>query len=237
MSNVSAWPRPCHLYHVYDAAGALIYVGMTDDVDRRMRDHELTKTWWVEVASTWVLTYPSRAACAAAEALAIHLLRPRYNIEVPGGERCDVLAGRVSEDLRPDVASVVEVDELRKQIAHREDRISRLRAEAGYQRGKRQMAEAEIRDWEKRARRGDARIAVGSDRSYAVGRANRPGLSVDERSMLLQHAADALTRWYMKPARSWEWEEPDHQMVLPLDEFQPPTLGDDLELVLVEEMA
>lgn len=230
MSDVRAWPRPCHLYHLYDAAGALIYVGMTDDVDRRMRDHETTKTWWVRVTSTWVVTYPSRAACAAAEALAIHLLRPRYNIEVPGGARCDVLAGRVSEDLRPDVAAVVEIDELRKQILHLENRISHLRAEAGYQRGKRQMAEAEVRDWEKRARSGEARLDVVSDMRYVLGRATRPGLGVDERVKLLQDAADSLFGWSLARERTARAER-DDQMVLPLDEFRSP---EDVPLIEVD---
>lgn len=131
MSAATSQLAPCHLYHLYDAAGQLLYVGMTGDVEARLRSHEGSKPWWAEVDHRWVVTYPSRAACAAAEALAIHLLRPPYNTVVATAARCVVLAGRAAVEDLPPVDVVVEVEEQRRRAVRAERRVKLLERAVG----------------------------------------------------------------------------------------------------------
>jgi len=40
------------LYRCYDRSGALLYVGITDALGRRMAQHASDKPWWGDVADT-----------------------------------------------------------------------------------------------------------------------------------------------------------------------------------------
>lgn len=67
------------LYHVYDAEGALLYVGISANPDVRWGQHSLTKPWWPEVADRRVQWYATRGEAADAERKAIAAERPRWN--------------------------------------------------------------------------------------------------------------------------------------------------------------
>lgn len=58
---------------------ALLYVGISDDVDRRFSQHAKGKWWWPDVRRHVVETYPDRELAETAEALAIRRDRPRHN--------------------------------------------------------------------------------------------------------------------------------------------------------------
>jgi hypothetical protein len=75
-----AAPTTTALYRLYDDAGALIYVGISNRWIRRVGRHAATKDWWREVATVTRQVWPSRAEALAAEALAIRTERPRYNV-------------------------------------------------------------------------------------------------------------------------------------------------------------
>jgi predicted GIY-YIG superfamily endonuclease len=57
----------CHLYRLRDASGALLYVGVTTDVNRRLAEHRMSKSWAEEIARVEVDDYPSRWRAALAE--------------------------------------------------------------------------------------------------------------------------------------------------------------------------
>ncbi|MBC7632977.1 hypothetical protein [Aeromicrobium sp.] len=133
---------PCHLYHLYDVAGRLLYVGMTGDVDARMEQHEKAQAWWPLVDRRWVVTYPSRGACAAAEALTIHLLRPPHNVAVPDATRCAALTERSGTEIPAAVDVVVEVDEQRRRADRAEARVAQL--ERALERAVRRIADCVI---------------------------------------------------------------------------------------------
>jgi predicted GIY-YIG superfamily endonuclease len=72
---------PTSVYRMYDAAGVLLYVGMSADVGERMGAHE-SKRWWTRVASVRIAHYPTRARAAEVEADAIALECPEYNVHL-----------------------------------------------------------------------------------------------------------------------------------------------------------
>lgn len=68
------------LYRMYDEAGALLYIGITQQQAGRFHQHSRDKSWWDEVTQIRVQHYPDRAAVEAAEMAAIAAECPRYNI-------------------------------------------------------------------------------------------------------------------------------------------------------------
>lgn len=71
---------PHSVYRCFDAAGRLLYVGMTACVLRRMQEHRV-KDWWPRVASITVKHYPNRRTARNAERLAIVRERPEINAD------------------------------------------------------------------------------------------------------------------------------------------------------------
>lgn len=67
-----------YLYVCRDRSNSAVYVGITEDMAKRMRNHQ-EKSWWTEVA--WVETTPfdSRGEAVDAEKEAIGNLKPKYN--------------------------------------------------------------------------------------------------------------------------------------------------------------
>jgi predicted GIY-YIG superfamily endonuclease len=68
------------LYRLYAEDGELLYVGITEHPERRLRHHALKKEWWPEVARQEVRSYQTRADAARAEHAAITRENPRYNV-------------------------------------------------------------------------------------------------------------------------------------------------------------
>jgi hypothetical protein len=88
------WPvvpgGPTVLYRHFDAAGQLLYVGITAEArgGRRWEEHEADKPWFHLVAHTTVSApYPSRALALYAEAVAIRDENPLHNICRPDPAR------------------------------------------------------------------------------------------------------------------------------------------------------
>lgn len=72
--------RTC-LYRMYDAVGALLYVGITNRPDLRFAQHAADKPWWREVVTIKKQWFDTRVQAERAEIIAIKRERPRYNIE------------------------------------------------------------------------------------------------------------------------------------------------------------
>lgn len=92
--------KPTALYRFYDAAGDLLYVGITNDTTRRFAQHAVDKVWWGLVDGDEIEWFPARADAEAAESVAIWQEQPRYNVMSPiraenkprRGERLDDMA-------------------------------------------------------------------------------------------------------------------------------------------------
>lgn len=82
------------LYRFYSASGELLYVGITNDPDRRFSRHGSEKPWWCRVADIKIERFASREELAQAEVRAIETEHPRYNRAHAAG---------IAEELRPAV--------------------------------------------------------------------------------------------------------------------------------------
>lgn len=68
------------LYRFYDSAGALLYIGVSENLDRRWKHHATVQPWWPEVVRRSVEWYPDRDAAEEAEVAAIKTEGPRHNV-------------------------------------------------------------------------------------------------------------------------------------------------------------
>jgi predicted GIY-YIG superfamily endonuclease len=73
-------PDSVALYRLFNVAGALLYVGISDAPKRRFQEHAESKRWWYLVSRWTVTWYPDRATATAAEASAIITEVPAYNV-------------------------------------------------------------------------------------------------------------------------------------------------------------
>lgn len=75
---------PTALYRFYAKDGRLLYVGITDSVKVRFKQHAAEKSWWGDVARKTVAWFQTRDAALAAESAAIRNERPIHNIQGAG---------------------------------------------------------------------------------------------------------------------------------------------------------
>lgn len=68
------------LYRFYADDGELLYAGITQEPERRMRRHSQDKPWWPEVVTTETRAYRTRDDAARAEHAVIMRENPRYNV-------------------------------------------------------------------------------------------------------------------------------------------------------------
>jgi predicted GIY-YIG superfamily endonuclease len=98
------------LYRHYDRDGILLYVGITDDMTRRSKEHARDKEWWSRVEDTRVQYVESRKHAEALERVAILYEKPAYNKPL-GPKR---IKKRQHEQVPALVANEVLTDEERK---------------------------------------------------------------------------------------------------------------------------
>lgn len=68
------------LYRFFDESGALLYVGITANLEDRLAHHERNKPWWPEVFSKHIEWFDTRPPARAAELKAILEERPIHNV-------------------------------------------------------------------------------------------------------------------------------------------------------------
>jgi len=68
------------LYRHFDAAGVLLYVGISNDALRRLCQHKDRSHWHAQIARVDVEWLPDRAAASAAESAAIAREKPAWNV-------------------------------------------------------------------------------------------------------------------------------------------------------------
>lgn len=79
--------RPQWLYRLFNSDGRLLYIGVSDSVWRRIKEHERDQDWGHDIAHVSRWRYPGRAAVLAAEKRAIAAEGPLYNIVHNRGDR------------------------------------------------------------------------------------------------------------------------------------------------------
>lgn len=71
------------LYRLCDEEGTLLYVGTTNNIKARWRQHAKDKPWWPQVDYGDYLWFPSRAEAEAKEQLTIARECPPFNRQMP----------------------------------------------------------------------------------------------------------------------------------------------------------
>jgi predicted GIY-YIG superfamily endonuclease len=69
------------VYRAFDAAGRLLYVGITKSPQTRMRGHQRTSEWWPEMQSVVFEWHATRIEALDVERDLIESLRPPFNID------------------------------------------------------------------------------------------------------------------------------------------------------------
>lgn len=72
--------KPHAVYLVYDEDDQLLYVGMTEDLDRRFMTHAVSSPWWGDAHRLVVESYDGYADAANAERAAILHQGPLFNV-------------------------------------------------------------------------------------------------------------------------------------------------------------
>lgn len=70
-----------YLYRHFDNAGALLYVGISNNPYKRIGDHKRLSDWFDNVANITLESYPTRNAVRWAEQDAIYIEKPIHNIQ------------------------------------------------------------------------------------------------------------------------------------------------------------
>lgn len=75
-------PGRTALYRLYDASDQLLYVGITNNLERRWREHRRDRrdTWWPDVTHKVIEWLPSRRAAQAVERQVVQAEKPVYNV-------------------------------------------------------------------------------------------------------------------------------------------------------------
>lgn len=72
------------LYRAFDAAGTLLYVGISTNPEQRWREHAISKAWWrSDVSRKTIEWHESRTAAGQAEAVAVRTESPVHNLALP----------------------------------------------------------------------------------------------------------------------------------------------------------
>lgn len=81
-----AWkPQPTALYRHFDAAGILLYVGISVRPAQRQTQHRRRSPWFATIARTEIEWLPGLDEAITAEAKAIRSENPRHNKVKPRG--------------------------------------------------------------------------------------------------------------------------------------------------------
>ncbi len=88
------------LYRRFDADRRLLYVGITDDLPKRIRKHERRSAWSVFVEYRSVEWFPSREMAVSAEVAASQREMPLFNQKHATREARDALIKYLSEEGR-----------------------------------------------------------------------------------------------------------------------------------------
>lgn len=74
--------KPTVLYRAFDRHGQLLYVGITIDAQKRLKQHGWRSAWWPLCARVEQQIFADRRSALDAERDLIETLRPPYNVTI-----------------------------------------------------------------------------------------------------------------------------------------------------------
>lgn len=87
------------LYRFYDHAGALLYVGITHNVDQRWASHARNQPWWLDVARKTIEWHPNRSVAEKLESEALEREKPLYDRSGKRWEQSGVVDARLTSEV------------------------------------------------------------------------------------------------------------------------------------------
>lgn len=69
-----------YVYRLFDADGALLYIGLTNNIDNRLVHHKCDKPWFSSISCYTLERFPNRGIARFAECIAIRDEGPIFNI-------------------------------------------------------------------------------------------------------------------------------------------------------------
>lgn len=80
MSKSSVWHQPTIVYVAHAVDDSVLYVGITNDIKRRLKEHRASSSWWGLHDKIKTTTYPSRTEAKTVESDLIARLSPSHNV-------------------------------------------------------------------------------------------------------------------------------------------------------------
>jgi len=96
---------PNDVYKAYDDAGALLYVGISINVFKRLGEHKAYSPWYDEASRIEVVQYLNRASARAEEARCIKFDAPAFNVTQEAAAGC-----AMSDEIRESFTMFRDVD-------------------------------------------------------------------------------------------------------------------------------
>jgi predicted GIY-YIG superfamily endonuclease len=90
------------LYRFYDENNELLYVGITNNLPARIKEHADEKTWWPLVTTIHVTHISDRKDARLLEATVIRTEHPRYNLHHNEPEEDEILVRQDGRLLTPE---------------------------------------------------------------------------------------------------------------------------------------
>lgn len=106
--------RPYFAYMFFDASGSLLYIGITDHVQRRLYQHAEDKPWFEDISAAEVAAFSNGTEARAAEAALIAALRPAHNVMHNRGRGLRVERERVSDILLRFKRDAIDVEQAKR---------------------------------------------------------------------------------------------------------------------------
>ena len=94
---------PVFVYELADASGAVLYVGCTDNLGRRLLNHK-TREWWPDVNSINATRYETRVEGLFWESVGIAHHQPRHNVAGTDRQVASVVRGHKTRRSRREAA-------------------------------------------------------------------------------------------------------------------------------------
>lgn len=74
------WDEPHFVYRIWSRDDVILYVGMTNNLEKRMTDHRLHSKFCLDIDDVVITQHPDRTTAARVETDEIRRLRPRHNM-------------------------------------------------------------------------------------------------------------------------------------------------------------
>lgn len=179
-----------YVYRFFRQDGALLYVGVTNDLGTRFVAHQ-GKPWWSQASDSTVEAHGNRALALAAEAMAILEENPLHNVQRPSPDKAEQLRIRAIGVRASEISPYDPVAILAK--AH--DRIEELEADLRAVRKALTAVSVERDKLAAAARVTEARQARSSPEQQLIGRLREQlALCISERKLAEGRAEKAENR-------------------------------------------